>query len=474
MPSLLDRLTELWPEEGPLSTGSGQRVVLGIATIVLAAIPLAIGREPMTALAHLVMIVLLVTVAGLYLARSEHAVWNRFRDLLILSTLIVGVVYVSWGYASLVPDVPAFALPLPLAAVLATLLLNPRVGVLVAVVSLGVGVLFHVLDGAHIVGMLLASAAGVTAMAAIRDRSRLISAGGLLVAVTAASALGATLVEGGTAEEAIRAGGLGLMGGSLTVVLMLGMLPVFEALFGVTTDVRLLELASPGAPLLRRLMMEAPGTYSHSVMTGNLAESAAEAIDANPLLARVGAYYHDVGKIRRPGFFVENQAGVANPHDNTSPSMSALIITAHVREGVELAEEYRLPREVVEIVRQHHGTSMVSYFYQKAAAAGETVFEADFRYAGELPTSREAALVMLADSCEAAVRAVTKPTPPRIEEVVRKVITGKLSDHQLDAADLTFADIERVIVIYNRMLASVYHPRIEYPEVIVGRDRNAG
>lgn len=473
MPSLLDTLTDFWPEQGPLSTGSGQRIALGVATVVLASVPLAVGQAPITALARTVMLALLVAVAGLYLARSETAVWGSFRDLLILSTLVVGVVYTTWGYAALTPEVPGFVLPLPLAAVLGTLLLNPRVGVLLAIVSLGVGVLFGVLDGAYTVGMLLASAAGVTAMAAIRDRSRLISMGGLFVAVTAAAAIGTAIVEGGTTGQALRAGGLGLLGGTLTVVLMLGLLPVFEAIFGVTTDVRLLELASPAAPLLRRLMVEAPGTYTHSIMTGNLAESAAEAIDANPLLARVGAYYHDIGKIRRPGFFVENQAGVGNPHDNTSPSMSALIITAHVREGVELAEEYRLPREIVDVVRQHHGTSMVSYFYNKAAACGGPVYEADYRYTGELPTSREAALVMLADSAEAAVRACTKPTPPRIDEVVRKVVSGKLADHQLDNAELTLADVERVTVVYSTMLASVYHPRIEYPEVIAGRDRNA-
>ena len=475
MPSLLDRIARLWPREGALSTSSGQRAALGVVTALLIAVPLVASRDSLTtALADVVLVALLVLVGGLYLVRNEPEVWTRFRDVSILAALILGVVYGTWLSAMFLPGVPSYVLPIPLAPILATLLLNPRVGILVGVVGVGVGVLFGVLDGAHVVGSLLASAAGVTAMGVISQRSRLITAGGLVVAITGAAAMGATLIEGGVLPGSIVAGGLGLVGGSLTVILMLGLLPVFELVFGVTTDVRLLELANPGHPLLKRLMMEAPGTYSHSVMTGNLAESAAQQIGANGLLARVGAYYHDVGKIRRPGFFVENQAGGENPHDNTSPALSALIIAAHVREGVALAEEYHLPLEIVEIVRQHHGTSIVSYFYNKATAEGGPVYEADFRYAGERPRSREAALVMLADSCEAAVRATRKPTPPRIEEVVRKVVAGKLADHQLDLANLTLAEIEAITVVYTQLLASVYHPRLEYPDPISGRDRHAG
>ncbi len=474
MPSLLDRIARLWPREGALSTSSGQRTALGTGTAVLAVLPFVFGHLAVTAIADIVLVALLVYVGGLYLKRNEHEVWARFRDLVILAVLVLGVVYGTWLSAAFMPGVPPYVLPVPLAPVLATLLLNPRVGILIAVIGVGVGVLFGVLDGAHVVGSLLACAAGVTAMGVITERSRLISAGGLLVAVTGGAAMGAMLVEGSTLRAAIVAGGLGLVGGSVTVILMLGLLPVFEVVFGVTTDVRLLELANPGHALLKRLMLEAPGTYSHSIMTGNLAESAAQSIGANALLTRVGAYYHDVGKILRPGFFIENQAGGQNPHDNTSPALSALIITAHVREGVELAEEYRLPQEVVDIVKQHHGTSMVTYFYNKAAAGGGPVYEADFRYAGERPCTPEAALVMLADASEAAVRAVVKPTPPRIEETVRKVIAGKLADHQLDHANLTLAEIEHITTVYTKILASVYHPRIDYTEMMVKGESHAG
>lgn len=474
MGSLFDKVAAHWPTTGPFSTALGQRAALGVLTALVAAIPLAWREDPMIVLAEVTLVGLLVLVSGLYLQRSEPGVWERFRDLSILSVLVLGVVYGTWLVAAFAPTLPLFVLPIPLAAVLATLLLNPRVGVLLAILGSGVGVLFGVLGGMHVVGSLIAASAGATAMASVRDRSRLVSAGGLVVVVTSAAALGSTVLEGATLAGAFQAGALGAVGGGLTVGLMILLLPVFERVFGVTSDVSLLEIAGPSHPLLQRLMMEAPGTYSHSVMTANLAEAAAAAVGANRLLTRVGAYYHDVGKLRRPGFFAENQSCSANPHDTTAPALSALIITAHVTEGVHLAEEYRLPREIVDVIRQHHGTSIVSYFYSKATANGGPVVEADYRYAGELPTSREAALVMLADASEAAMRSLTNPTPQRIADVVRKVIETKRADHQLDLSDLTIADIEQITGVYAQMLKGVYHPRIEYPEFTEGSDQHAG
>jgi len=474
MGSLFDKVAALWPTAGPFSTALGQRAALGIATALLAAIPLAWREDFVIVLAEITLVSLLVLVSGLYLQRSEPGVWERLRDLSILSVLVLGIVYGTWLVAAFAPTVPPFLLPIPLAAVLATLLLNPRVGVLLAILGSGVGVLFGVLDGVHVVGSLIAAAAGATAMASVRDRSRLVSAGGLVVAVTALAAFGSTLLEGAALGSALQAGAIGVVGGGLSVGLMLLLLPLFERVFGVTSDVRLLEIAGPSHPLMQRLMMEAPGTYSHSVMTANLAEAAAAAVGANRLLARVGAYYHDVGKLRRPGFFAENQSCTANPHDSTPPSISAHIITAHVTEGAQLAEEHRLPREIVDVIRQHHGTSIVSYFYSKATANGEPVVEADYRYSGELPTSREAALVMLADASEAAMRSLTNPTPERIAGVVRRVIESKRADRQLDLSDLTMADIELVTGVYAQMLEGVYHPRIEYPEFTEGSDQHAG
>jgi putative nucleotidyltransferase with HDIG domain len=194
-----------------------------------------------------------------------------------------------------------------------------------------------------------------------------------------------------------------------------------------------------------------------------LAEAAAEALGADSLVTRVGAYYHDIGKIKRPVYFFENQSGGCNPHDEATPSLSALIITAHVQDGMVLAEQYNLPIKVREIIRQHHGTSLVRYFYNKAAALDTAVFEADFRYQGERPTSREAALVMLADSSEAAVRALKEPTEPRVESVVRAIVDEKTADNQLDQSQLTVGDIDKIVSIYSHMLVSMYHARCEYP-----------
>ena len=239
--------------------------------------------------------------------------------------------------------------------------------------------------------------------------------------------------------------------------------PIGERFFGISTNAHLLELANPSYPLLRDLIVRAPGTYTHSVVTAYLAESGAHVVGANALLARVGAYYHDVGKLMRPEFFFENLCGAQNPHDRSAPTRSAEIIRQHVADGVYLAEDYRLPSEVVAIISQHHGTSLVRYFYRKATEADAEVFEADFRYQGKHPQTKEAALVMLADSAEAAVRALRTPTDDQVESTVRRVIGERLSDGQLDHSTLTTDDIDRLAEAFSRMLISMYHPRLEYP-----------
>lgn len=427
------------------------------------------GSSMLSLLALLGLAAMMITAGGAYVWRYDPAVWDSFRDLLIITSLFVGMVWLTRGILWLLPEVSLYFLPVPLAAMLATLLISAREGMLVAILTSLAAVLLGFSGGAQVVAMLVWSMFSVVAISFMNERRQLFYVGGFLVATgatvgfTAAYASGLPFAEAGSASIA------GAVGGMLSAVFGYGLLPFFEHLFGVTTDVRLLELSNPGNPLLKELMVKAPGTYSHSIMTANLAEAAAEAIGANPLLARVGAYYHDIGKTRRPGFFVENQAGALNPHDTTAPSLSAIIITAHVREGIEMARKHRLPDEIVDIIRQHHGTSLVSYFYNKAADSPGPVFEEDFRYDGERPQSREAALVMLADAAEASVRAIKKPTPPRIEATVRKVVDGKLADRQLDDADLTLSDIEKTIKVCSALLASMYHPRIEYPDPEPGR-----
>jgi putative nucleotidyltransferase with HDIG domain len=236
-------------------------------------------------------------------------------------------------------------------------------------------------------------------------------------------------------------------------------------LFGITTTWQLLELANPTHPLLRRLMSEAPGTYHHSLIVGNLAERSAEEVGADPLLARVAAYYHDVGKLRRPYFFVENQIDGVNAHQSLSPIESARIIAAHVTDGVELAERYGLPPRIREMIPQHHGTRLVSFFYQQATQdSNAEVRVEDFTYAGPKPQSKEAAIVMLADSCEAAARASRDHSPDAIVALVEKIIIQRLSEGQLDECDLTLRDLQRIKQSFCTLLIGMYHPRIEYPD----------
>ncbi|MGH7751551.1 MAG: HDIG domain-containing metalloprotein, partial [Gemmatimonadales bacterium] len=265
--------------------------------------------------------------------------------------------------------------------------------------------------------------------------------------------------------EIVRDAAVGMVNGVVVGIFAIGVLPYLENLFGLVTPIKLLELSNPGHPLLRRLQMEAPGTYHHSVIVANLAEAAADAIGADGLLVRVGTYYHDVGKIRRPVFFVENQIGVENPHERMSPSLSALTVAAHVRDGQDMAREYGLPNSVADFIPEHHGTTLITYFYHQAVERGDEPEPAAFRYEGPKPQTRETAIVMLADAVEAAVRSLPRPTPDRIYEVVRRIIHERLEDGQLDECDLMFRDLEQIAQTFTRVLTGIFHPRIEYPDL---------
>jgi len=259
-----------------------------------------------------------------------------------------------------------------------------------------------------------------------------------------------------------------LFGGIINAVYVSGTVPLVEALFHYTTDVKLLELANLNSPLLRELMIRAPGTYHHSVLVGNMVEAGAEAINANPLLARVAAYYHDVGKLKKPHYFIENIRDGENRHDKLSPSMSALILISHMKEGVELAREHRIGLPIIEIIRQSHGTSLISYFYLKAKGlevpGSPPVEERDFRYPGPKPQTREAGLVLLADCVEAASRTLADPTPARIQGMVQKIINNIFIDGQLDECELTLKNLHEIAKSFNQILSGIYHHRIDYPE----------
>jgi putative nucleotidyltransferase with HDIG domain len=242
------------------------------------------------------------------------------------------------------------------------------------------------------------------------------------------------------------------------------LLPVLEYTFKITTDISLLELLDLNQPLMKALMINAPGTYHHSVIVGNLVEAAAEAVGVNPLLARVSSYYHDIGKIKMPEYFVENQSVSPSKHEKLTPHMSTMIITSHVKEGVDLAKQYKLPPTIIEIIKQHHGSALITYFYQKAKEQGlESLVENDYKYPGPKPQTRVAALVMMADAVEASSRVLNEPTPARITALVDKIINHIFLDGQLDECELTFKDISEIKRRFTYVLTGIFHKRIDYP-----------
>ena len=258
-----------------------------------------------------------------------------------------------------------------------------------------------------------------------------------------------------------------ILNGVLSSFVALGILPVIESLFDYTTDIKLLELANLDNPLLEKMMVTAPGTYHHSIVMGNLSRAAAESIGAHPLLTRVAAYYHDIGKMKKTHYYIENRTGAQDPQGLT-PNMSALVILSHIKEGVELAQEYKIGTKITEIIKQHHGTSLVSFFYSKAKEKEDpglhVIEERDFRYAGPKPQTKEAGIIMLADAVEAASRVLEDPTPKRLESHVQNIIENIFLDGQLDDCELTLKDLHAIQKSFITILIGIFHHRIEYPE----------
>jgi hypothetical protein len=248
----------------------------------------------------------------------------------------------------------------------------------------------------------------------------------------------------------------------MTVLIILATLPLLEMLFSRTTNIKLVELSDFNSPLLKRLMVEAPGTYHHSLMTASLAEQAATAIGADSLLTRTGAYYHDIGKLKNPEYFIENQNKNENPHDNLSPSMSGLILISHVKDGVALARKYKIDEVIIDFIRQHHGTSLIQYFYYRALENSKDVNEQDFRYPGSKPTSKETAILMIADSIEAISRTIPDKNAGKLKELVEKVINNKFTDGQFSDCPITLKDLVKIADSMTTTLCGIYHARIEY------------
>lgn len=370
-------------------------------------------------------------------------------------------------------------IPVPAFSLLASSLVNKRASILGTVIlSVFVGIMCsgHML---YVMAALLGGLVGVIETSKMDNRNKYLVIMLYISGTYCLTLLSWSFIWG----YSISYIGYGLImcavNGILSVILAIGALPMLESIFGITTRIHLLELSNTNHPLLKKLMMEAPGTYNHSVLVGNLAEAAADEIGANGLLVRVASYFHDIGKVKRPYLFIENQKGLDNPHDKLQPSLSTFIITSHTKDGAELARKYKLPKEIIDIILQHHGTSLVAGFYNKAQSLAiakggkaEDVRKEDFRYPGPIPQTKEAALVMLADSCQAAVMAMNNPTRGQIEGRVREVIKGKFSDGQLDQCDLTFRNLDLIASAFVRVLSGVNHKRVLYPGQMEKETRN--
>jgi cyclic-di-AMP phosphodiesterase PgpH len=402
----------------------------------------------------------------------------RSRSLLLLGTiLLVVLVLVHLGLvmaASLrqtFPHVPfsalRAALPVPLGGVLLTVLFNPR---LAFAGSLSLTILTGLMLAAPLQYFMLAfvgSLVGIFALVHRHERTAFFRAGGAIALANAYTLVAFALLEGTTGTLVADIVG-GLANGLIVAVIATGLLPLLEQPFGRTTAFTLLELSNVNDPMLKHLILTAPGTYHHSTMVGTLAEAAAEAVGANALLCRVGAYYHDIGKTRHPTYFIENSPDASDRHQKLAPSLSRAIVMSHVKEGVEMAREYGLPDVLVDMIPQHHGTRLVSFFYQRAKEAADpglqAINEEDYRYLGPKPQTREAAILMLADAVQAATHTLTDPTPARLRGAVQKIINAIFVDAQLDECDLTLRDLHLIANSFVRILTGFFHHRIEYPD----------
>lgn len=395
---------------------------------------------------------------------------------LVVVMLILTLTVVSMKLISLVSnnfDVTiAFLFPTALAPMLVRSLINERFAVLVTFLTAAIGGLVFqegysmVLQMEITLYILFGGLAGLYMIQGAEKRSHLLQTS-LRVAVAnfvfMTFYILMTQSDYGV-SELIFYGIAAIVSGLLSGALTIGLLPFFESAFGMISVMKLIELSNPNHPLLKKILTETPGTYHHSVMVANLADAACESIGADGLLARVGCYYHDIGKTIRPGFFIENQINHANPHDSLPPEKSKDIILSHGSDGAKLLRKHKMPKEIIDIAEQHHGTTLLKYFYHKAKEDGKLVKEEEYRYVGPKPQKKETAIISIADSVEAAVRSMKQPTAEKIKEIVASIIKDRLHDGQFDDCDLTIKELKTIELVLCETLNGIFHSRIEYPE----------
>lgn len=429
--------------------------------------------RPIVGLIVLVVLVLALTLR--FAQQHLRAVQLRTKDLAMMATVLVihlGAtrlgVFLAEGVTATAGGEGALAslllIPFAFGTMMVRVLTRADNAIVYAIVyALLAGVLLD-FDALFVLVAIVGSLAGGLSAGEAESRADLLGGAVRVGLATAVLTAGMLLVRGGwDSFQIFRLALYGLLGAVPTALMLLGLLPVFEYLFRYTTHLRLLELANLNHPLLRDLILKAPGSYHHSMMVGQLVEAACEAVGADALLGRVGSYFHDIGKMKSPQYFAENQGG-DNPHNRISPHMSALVIKAHVRDGVEMARVAGLPVEIVDFIREHHGTMLIRYFHHKATESGEAVNDSDFRYPGPRPQSRETAICLLADGIEAASRAMPEPTPSRLKGLIQRMVNQAFTDGQLDQCNLTLKDLHAIANAFHGRLTAFYHHRPEYPE----------
>jgi len=420
-----------------------------------------------------------VLIMVMMLLMLNRDVFKEVRHVLVIMLVMIINVGVS---VICVKFLNVYLIPVALGAMLLTGLLGARTGLTVGVaLSVILSSLAAGSNTAYTVEMthlmltgVVGSVVAVKYLAGKPQRVRTVICGVLVAAVNLVMMLALGMMTAANLHDTISNAAWSMAGGVISGLIAVGFQPVFEAAFNLATPSKLLELANPNQPLLRRLLMEAPGTYHHAIIVANLSEAAAEKIGANPLLARTGAYFHDIGKLKRPLYFKENQRG-DNPHDHTDAYVSASIVTAHTSDGLALAQKHHLPPEIQRIIAEHHGDTPVMYFYHKALqqADGRPVDIKDFRYSGSRPSTKESAVVMLADTIEAAVRSMSDPTPQSIKRFIERLVRGKIEDGQLSNSPLSLQDIDGISEAFSSVLSGVFHERIEYPTVQMNADGTA-
>ena len=418
--------------------------------------------------AVVVVVAAIFSLIGFYVVRHESKVAGDFKRIAMVCSLIVGALAIVRILGSESWD--AELVPVAIAAMILAVAYNPYFALMV---TFGLCVMTTLAMGAgidHFLVIMGGTAAGVLTLDEVRTRTKLIKVGATAAAayfiLTWAAGLFQNQATGLVLNDSFWRAGWGLMAGFF----LGGSLPFIETSFGIVTGISLLELGDVTHPLLQELVRRAPGTHNHSITVGSIAEAAAERIGADALLVRIGAYFHDIGKMLKPHYFVENQAGAANRHANLAPAMSTLIIIGHVKDGVDLGRQHHLPEPIIDLIEQHHGTTLVEYFYHEATRRnglnpdGATIHESAFRYPGPKPQTREAAILMVSDCVESASRTLSEPTPARIEGLVRDLIAKRLRDGQFDECGLTLREIGEIRESLIKSVIGIYHVRVKYPE----------